>query len=77
MPIMYALAKAKLGLADALGSVALRADAVEAIACGYLSTVVIASLVAQCFIKAWWIDSVSAFVLVPFLLRETKEAWLR
>jgi divalent metal cation (Fe/Co/Zn/Cd) transporter len=75
MPIMYGLARAKLRLADALRSGALRADAVESIACGYLSAVVIIGLAAQFFVNAWWVDGVTALVLVPFILREAKEAW--
>lgn len=75
MPIMYAFAKAKLRLADELDSSALRSDAVESIACGYLSAVVVAGLIVQFFVNAWWIDGASALVLVPFLLREAKEAW--
>jgi divalent metal cation (Fe/Co/Zn/Cd) transporter len=75
IPIMYALARAKLRLADALGSGALRADAVESTACGYLSAVVVLGLLVQFVVNAWWVDGVSALVLVPFLVREAKEAW--
>jgi divalent metal cation (Fe/Co/Zn/Cd) transporter len=75
IPIMIALARAKLRIAADLGSAALRADAAEAIACGYLSAVVIFGLVAQWLTGAWWIDSVSALILVPLLLREAVEAW--
>ena len=41
IPIMYRLGKRKLAVAEQLGSRALRADAVEAIACGWLAFVVI------------------------------------
>jgi divalent metal cation (Fe/Co/Zn/Cd) transporter len=41
IPAMFALSRAKIHLADRLGSRALRADALEAIACGYLSAVVV------------------------------------
>ncbi len=75
MPIMYGLARAKLRLADALRSGAFRADAVESIACGYLSAIVVIGLAVQFFVNAWWVDGVTALILVPFLLREAKEAW--
>jgi divalent metal cation (Fe/Co/Zn/Cd) transporter len=75
MPIMYGLARAKLRLAEALRSGALRADAVESVVCGYLSAVVVIGLAAQFFVNVWWVDGVSALFLVPFLLREAKEAW--
>src|SRR5271154_1637666 len=39
IPIMYFLARRKLQVADALGSRALRADAVESITCGWLAFV--------------------------------------
>jgi divalent metal cation (Fe/Co/Zn/Cd) transporter len=47
IPIMYVLSRRKLRLADALGSRALRADAIESITCGWLAVVVVAGLVAQ------------------------------
>jgi divalent metal cation (Fe/Co/Zn/Cd) transporter len=75
IPIMYVLAKAKLKLATQIGSAALRADAIESIACGYLSAVVVVGLLAQWAIGAWWIDGVSALALVPLLVKEAREAW--
>ena len=75
IPVMIVLAGAKSRIAADLGSAALRADAVEAVACGYLSAVVVIGLVAQWLTGAWWIDSVSALVLVPLLVREAVEAW--
>ena len=75
IPIMFALAKAKLNLANAIGSVSLRTDAAESIACGYLSGVVLVGLLAQWAIGAWWVDGVSALALTPFLINEAREAW--
>jgi divalent metal cation (Fe/Co/Zn/Cd) transporter len=75
IPVMYVLAKSKLRIAERIGSRALRADAVESITCGYLSVVVVVALVAQLVLGAWWVSGVSALVLVPFLLREGREAW--
>jgi divalent metal cation (Fe/Co/Zn/Cd) transporter len=75
VPVMYFLAKAKLDLAGRLGSRALRVDAVESIACGYLSAIVVVGLLAQWLFGAWWIDSVTALALVYFLVTEGLEAW--
>jgi divalent metal cation (Fe/Co/Zn/Cd) transporter len=75
IPIMAVLAMAKRRLADAIGSAALRADAIESVACLYLSCVVVISLLAQWAIGAWWIDGVSALALAPFLIKEAHEAW--
>jgi divalent metal cation (Fe/Co/Zn/Cd) transporter len=75
IPIMYFLAKRKLAVAAQLGSRALRADAIEAIACGWLSFVVVVGLLAQLAIGAWWIDSVTSLAIVWFLVKEGREAW--
>jgi divalent metal cation (Fe/Co/Zn/Cd) transporter len=75
LPLMYFLARAKLRLAEALPSASLRADAVESVACAYLSGIVIIGLLAQLALGAWWIDGASALLLVPFLIREAREAW--
>jgi divalent metal cation (Fe/Co/Zn/Cd) transporter len=75
VPVMYFLAKAKLRIADQIDSRALRADAAESIACGYLSLIVVVGLITQAILSAWWVDGVSALVFVPFLLREAREAW--
>jgi divalent metal cation (Fe/Co/Zn/Cd) transporter len=75
LPTMYALARAKLRLAEQLGSRALRADAVESAACFYLSGAVVIGLVAQWIFGAWWIDAVTSLAIVYFLVREGREAW--
>jgi divalent metal cation (Fe/Co/Zn/Cd) transporter len=75
IPLMFGLARTKDHIADLIGSRALRADAAEAIACGYLSAVVVVGLIAQSLIGAWWIDGLSALALTPFLFREALEAW--
>jgi divalent metal cation (Fe/Co/Zn/Cd) transporter len=75
MPIMWVLSQRKLRIADALGSRALRADAVESIACGWLSFAVVIGLMAQLVLGAWWIDSVTSLVIVWLLVKEGREAW--
>lgn len=75
IPVMYYLSRRRLRLADALGSRALRADAVESIACGWLAFVVVAALAAQFVIGLWWIDPVASLAIVWFLMREGREAW--
>ena len=72
---MYLLAKRKLSVAAQLSSRALRADAVEAVACGWLSFVVVLGLLAQLAIGAWWIDSVTSLAILWFLIKEGREAW--
>src|SRR5947209_5191397 len=62
-------------LASALGSRALRTDAVESITCGWVAFVVVAALAAQFATGLWWIDPVASLGIVWFLVREGREAW--
>ena len=75
IPIMRYLATRKIDLANRLGSRALRADAMESIACGWLSIVAVVSLGAQAVFGAWWIDSAGSLAVVWLLIKEGREAW--
>jgi divalent metal cation (Fe/Co/Zn/Cd) transporter len=75
MPVMWVLSRRKLRIADALGSRALRADAVESITCGWLSFVVVIGLLAELALGAWWVDDVTSLVIVWLLVKEGREAW--
>ena len=72
IPIMYYLSRRKLRLADALGSRALRTDAVESITCGWLAFVVVAALVAQFATGLCWIDPVASLRIVWFLVPDVR-----
>jgi divalent metal cation (Fe/Co/Zn/Cd) transporter len=71
MPILAAY---KLRVAARLGSRALRADAVESITCGYLSVVLMVGLAATRVLGWWWLDSVAALALIPFIIKEANQA---
>jgi divalent metal cation (Fe/Co/Zn/Cd) transporter len=71
---MPLLAAWKLRLAARLDSRALRADAMEAITCGYLSVVLMVGLGATWLLGWWWLDSVASLALIPFLMKEGREA---
>jgi len=76
IPVMWWLARAKMRVADQIGSRALRADAVESITCGYLSGVVVLGLIAQLFMPGWWwVDSAASLAIVILLIKEACEAW--
>ena len=75
IPCMRYLARRKIAVAEKLGSRALRADAMEAVTCGWLSFVVVISLVAQWAVGAWWIDGVASLAIVGLLVKEGREAW--
>src|SRR5437867_3118793 len=71
---MPVLAAYKLKVAARLNSRALRADAVESITCGYLSIVLMIGLAATRLLGWWWLDSVAALALIPFLIKEARAA---
>ncbi len=71
MPI---LAGFKLKVAARLNSRALRADGIESITCGYLSIVLMVGLAATWLLGWWWLDSVAALALIPFLIKEGRAA---
>ena len=75
IPLMYVLAKRKIAITEQIGSKALRADAAEAITCGYLSIVVVIGLLAQLWLRAWWVDAATSLAIVYFVVREAHEAW--
>ena len=75
MPIMILLARRKIAIATLLGSRAMRADAAEAITCGWLSLVVVVGLGAEAVSGAWWVDAVTSLAIVWFVIKEAREAW--
>jgi divalent metal cation (Fe/Co/Zn/Cd) transporter len=75
IPAMRYLAQRKIAIAEKIGSRALRADAIEAVTCGWLSLVVVVSLTAQWLVGAWWIDGIGSLSIVYFLVKEGREAW--
>ncbi len=75
IPVMRYLAHRKIAIADKIGSRALRADAMEAVTCGWLSFIVVVSLAAQWLTGAWWIDGVGSLAIVWLLIKEGREAW--
>ncbi len=75
IPSMRYLATRKIAIAERIGSRALRADAMEAVTCGWLSFVVVISLAAQWAFGVWWIDGVGSLAIIWFLIQEGREAW--
>jgi divalent metal cation (Fe/Co/Zn/Cd) transporter len=75
MPIMTLLARRKTAVATELGSRAMRADAAESIACGWLSLVVVVGLLAAWLTGAWWVDAATSLAIVWFVVSEAREAW--
>jgi divalent metal cation (Fe/Co/Zn/Cd) transporter len=71
--LMPALAIAKLRVAARLGSRALRAEALETIACAYLSLALLLGLAAHAVFGWWWADPAAALLMVPWLVKEGRE----
>ena len=71
---MPLLAKAKIHVADQIGSRALHADAMETFTCGYLSWALLAGLAVNAAFHWWWLDSAAALAIVPLLIKEGREA---
>jgi len=71
--VMPALAWGKLRVADRMGSVALRAEARETLACAYLSFALLIGLVLNAALGWWWADPVAALAMVPWLVVEGLE----
>lgn len=68
--VLPVLARAKLRLADAVQSTALRGDAILSLAGAVLAAVTLASLVLDAALGWWWSDAVAALLIATVLLRE-------
>jgi divalent metal cation (Fe/Co/Zn/Cd) transporter len=72
--VMPLLAVYKKRIAAEINSRALRADALETLACSYLSLTLLLGLGANAIFGWWWADPVSALAMVYFLVKEGWEA---
>lgn len=71
--VMPALARAKRGVAAALSSGALAAEATQTQLCAYLSAIVLGGLALNALFGWWWADPVAALVMVPIIAKEGVE----
>jgi Cation efflux family len=53
----------------------LRADAVQSATCAYLAVITLLGLVANAMFGVAWLDSCSALIAVPLLVKEGRSAW--
>jgi divalent metal cation (Fe/Co/Zn/Cd) transporter len=72
--VMPWLAWYKKQIAAEINSRALRADALETLACSYLSLTLVVGLGANALFGWWWADPVAALAMVYFLIKEGWEA---
>ena len=72
--VMPILAWQKKRVAAQIHSRALAADALETLACSYLSFTLLLGLGLNAWLGWWWADPLAALAMVLFLLREGWEA---
>ncbi len=72
--VMPVLSFYKRKIAAEINSRALRADALETLACSYLSLTLLLGLGANALFGWWWADPVAALAMIYFLVREGLEA---
>ncbi len=71
---MPLLARGKRRVAAAINSSALRADALQANICTYLSAILLGGLFLNGFLGWWWADPIAALAMTPFIAKEGLEA---
>lgn len=67
LPLLFSLKRAN---AERLQSDAMRGDAYESLACGWMAWTLLLGLAVRRLFNWWWPDPVTALVLVYFLVRE-------
>ena len=72
--VMPLLAREKRKLSASTGSAALRADATQSGLCGYLALIALGGLAINFFWRMGFADSLAALAIVPFIIREAREA---
>jgi divalent metal cation (Fe/Co/Zn/Cd) transporter len=68
--VMPLLARAKLKVASAKQSGALRAEARQTSLCAYLSVIALTGVLLNATVGWWWADPVAALCMVPIILSE-------
>jgi divalent metal cation (Fe/Co/Zn/Cd) transporter len=72
---MPPLARAKARLGERLGSSATKSEGRQNMVCAYLSAALLAGLLANALLGAWWADPAAALVVAAVALREGRNAW--
>jgi len=72
---MPMLGIAKQRLADAIGSAATAGEGRQNMLCAYLAGALLASLLGNALVGAWWLDPVVGLLIAGVAVREGLEAW--
>ena len=70
-----ALGLAKRRLGARLGSAATAGEGIQNLLCAYLAAAVLAGLLANTLLGAWWLDGVVALVISAWAVAEGRRAW--
>jgi divalent metal cation (Fe/Co/Zn/Cd) transporter len=73
--VMFLLYLGKMPIAKKLGSRALRAEAIESLVCDAQDLTVLVGLGFNALLGWWWADPIAALALIPFLVKEGREAF--
>ena len=72
--VMPWLAYQKRTTARNLSSAALKADSRQTSLCGYLSVILLVSLLLNALVGWWWADPIAGLCMVPIIINEGREA---
>jgi divalent metal cation (Fe/Co/Zn/Cd) transporter len=72
MPL-FGVAKRRVGAQ--LGSAATAAEGMQNVLCAYLSVAVLAGLLGNTLVGAWWLDPLAGLFIAYVAVREGREAW--
>ncbi len=75
LAVMPYLGIAKNRLADRLGSAATKGEGRQNILCAYLAGALLAGLLANAAVGAWWLDPVIGLLIAGVAVKEGLEAW--
>lgn len=73
--LMPAFAIAKQRVGTRLGSGATKAEGAQNMLCAYLSLAVLAGLLGNTLVGAWWLDPLAGLFIAYVAVREGREAW--
>jgi divalent metal cation (Fe/Co/Zn/Cd) transporter len=72
--VMSGLYVGKMRIAARIQSGSLRAEAIESLVCDLQDLTVFVGLAFNALLSWWWADPVAALALIPFLMKEGREA---
>jgi hypothetical protein len=69
------LGVAKQRIADQLGSAATRGEGRQNLLCAYLAAALLAGLLGNAWLGAWWLDPVVGLLIAAVAVKEGRDAW--